>query len=1470
VRAAADNRKRWYLLFGLFTGLAMASRINVAPVALLIGLSGLIWLTGRGTDRIAAWGDLRLPASRNRVALVLLHGILAALMTLLTFRLAMPYAFSDNAIARDTVREKRQERSGRLVTLEEVSRWHPEVLVRSVLAFNPRWIANMEEIQRLQEPEAMFPPAVQWVDRTPLLMPWSNMVLYGMGLAAGLAAWGGLAWALWRIGRSRPDWPLLLIPVAWSSGYFLFMGIRWVKSVRYFLPIYPALLLLAAWALLTLWQKAAPRPRPWRIAAGATLGGVLLFTLLWANSFTRAVYREPFTRIAASEWMLENIPSGVSLLTTPPAHTPDGTPRSVHLPVRNHLFQTGGTPLNTLFELPESADLVALRFNALTDEQTSPDPLRFRVRLTRADDGSEVATIESGVQLSAPRTTATIPLGGQTLDAGVAYWLTVEQTSGGVVIADTSAILNESWDDALPTRTAKADPFGNYVRGVRDDILGFDGQAPLPNADDPNKQQGFGRWLDSADVIAISSQRALWSTPRIPLTFPVTIRYYEALFNGELGFDLAAQFHAPWRIGPLHISDTGGRIGWGSPPQIGWPPPSDFWSAEEAFSVYDHPPVWIFTKRADYDPLQVRSVLNSVDMGQAVFMNPRQATDAPTGLMLDSADFSRHLAGGTFRNLFNPDGLLNRTPALAAVVWWLAVVAIGWLAFPLTFAILPALPGRGYPLARILGLLIVSYFGWITASVGLLPNTAGTYWLGLLVLVAVSAGAWWLKSAEIGSFLRTHRQYLLLIEGIALLLFLLGLVIRLGNPDVWDVIWGGEKPMDLTYFTAVLKSSSFPPYDPWYAGGMLNYYYYGFVFVGVLPKLFGIAPTVAYNLAIPMLFSFTGLAAFSLAYDLTAWGGKKSADDDRAGRLAPSPVLAGSMALLLTVLIGNLAQIQVILKAWHLAGDPALSERIPFFGNLLRAINGAISLIGPARAPMHTGDWFWSASRAISVPPGEIGPITEFPFFTFLYGDLHAHMIALPLTLLALGWVIALGLQEKGQPGHPALLVLTWLIGALTIGVLFPTNSWDYPTFTVLALLGITLRALRRDNRLTLALIVQVAVQGGGLALLAWLLFQPFHANFAAGYSEVALWKGAKTGLGSALSIHALFLLITVVHLLRELRAWAASLSAETLEQGEWLYTLLLFALIGGGFLTLALAWWFGAPIIPLMVPLVVVAGALALSARLPAPRRIVLALISSAWALTLFVDIFVIEGTVGRMNTVFKFYMQVWLLLSVTGGVALARIQAGGANWDHSRKIAWRVAFGLLLFGALLYPPTATRAKWDVRMGQDAPRTLDGMAFMPYVQYEERGQTVSLAPDYAALRWMQRHIDGSPVVAEATSDNYYRSIGSRVTMYTGLPTIIGWSGHQRQQRNAVPNARIDDRIQDVTVLYTDPDFVRALEIIGRYQVGYVYVGPLERLYYADIGLQKFPLMAEAGLLELVYDHDGVQIYRVLPVTPAG
>src|SRR5258708_1567165 len=152
----------------------------------------------------------------------------------------------------------------------------------------------------------------------------------------------------------------------------------------------------------------------------------------------------------------------------------------------------------------------------------------------------------------------------------------------------------------------------------------------------------------------------------------------------------------------------------------------------------------------------------------------------------------------------------------------------------------------------------------------MLPFTRATILLGLLLMAAASGLVYWRRRAEINTWLRAQRRYVLVVEGVVLGLFALDLFIRWGNPDLWHPYYGGEKPMVFSFFNAVLKSTSFPPYNPWLAGYYLNYYYYGFVIVSIPVKLLGIVPAFAYNLILPTLFSMVGVNAFGVAYNLVA------------------------------------------------------------------------------------------------------------------------------------------------------------------------------------------------------------------------------------------------------------------------------------------------------------------------------------------------------------------------------------------------------------------------------------------------------------------------------------------------------------------------------------------------------------------------------------------------------------------------
>ena len=1513
-------RLRWWALFGLALGLAAASRVNVAPLAVVIVVSAVIWLARRSAEAAGEQGSRgagekegqwSVFSNQHRDFERAVVGIaLAAAVSILTFRLAQPYAFTDAQMVRDAAVAAGETPNAFVVAL------------KSVIGLNPAFLANMAEIQRLQAPEASFPPAIQWVDRPAILFPLSNMILYGMGVTAGLFAWFAVAWAAWRvvgsIGRQVrrtqesathwewPEWMLHAIPLTWTLLYFLFMGTRWVKSVRYFLPIYPTLFVLAGWGIVQLWQWANAGRRPTadgrppdtssgrpstvgrRLAVGALALAVVVPSLLWAIMYTQ-IYREPMTRIAASQWIYENVPSGATLLYD----TADGQTRELHLPLKGMDFITGGAPLTLNFSLPEDGVVRAVRFNYLSDPDfdagavASEDAESIRVSLNGG------AAVEHPLQLDGQRRAIIVELPSTPATADAPIFLTAEAGAGGPIRAGTSLLVNEHWDDLLPVGLDGRNAYGAYYTEVTG------GQRPVTHPDSSEKREEVIAWLDEADYIMISSQRAMWNLPRMPLTYPMMMRYYDGLFSGELGFDLVAQFHGNTRLGPLYVSDTSAQISWGEPPAIGWPPPGEL-AAEEAFSVYDHPPVWIFAKNASYSSENTRRALESVDLSQVRAMNPLEATRATGGMMLSAADWATQRAGGTFSEVFAIDGALSRNPWLAAVVWFLAAVLIGWIAFPLAFVALGGLPDRGYGLARVLGLLVVSYLTWLAASLKWLPHTRGTLLLSLLALAALSAALFVQRRHELLAFVGARRRYILFVELLGLALFALMVVIRLGNPDVWDVIWGGEKPMDLSYLTAVMRSTTFPPYDPWLAGGYLNYYYYGFVFAGALAKLLGVMPAVAYNLILPMLFSMTGVAVFSLAHGLVSavgrFGQTPSDSPVEERRFAKPPYVAGLVAVVLALLLGNLAQPTVIANAWYGAGTPSLEE-LPVIGRAARTLDGGLKVLSGQPAPIYPGDWFWTASRAINAEEGEVQPITEFPFFTFLYGDLHAHMIAMPLSMLALGWAVSVALSaargsrgagEQGRRGDGEteeavagnrwsavvnrrsavggrLSLLSLLVGALAIGVLRPTNTWDWPTYLLLGIVAIVYYCLQTDG-LNLRALGKAGLMAAALFGLSALAFLPYTANYGAAYSSVSLWPGSYTRAWNYLLVHGLFLFFVVTHLAREVRAWAATWTEEgprRLEPlGRWLLLALgLFVVLNAALLIRG--YW----VAPIALPLLVVAGLLALRPGLPTGRRVVLALMAAALGLTLVVEIIVLDGDVGRMNTVFKFYLQVWLMLSVACGPAAVWAWQSIRHTKRLRTV-WQAALGVLLFAAFLYPLLATAAKWGIRMNPDAPNTLDGAAFLPHVEYGDtdyagQGRTVRPAEDLGAIDWLQRNVEGSPVVMEAFGGNPYRSIAARIAMYTGLPAVVGWDWHQRQQRAVAPDTLVTSRIADVNTFYNTLDVAEARNILSKYGVEYIVVGSLENTYYWPEGQLKFDQMVAEGTLQEVFRDEFARIYRV-------
>jgi len=231
------------------------------------------------------------------------------------------------------------------------------------------------------------------------------------------------------------------------------------------------------------------------------------------------------------------------------------------------------------------------------------------------------------------------------------------------------------------------------------------------------------------------------------------------------------------------------------------------------------------------------------------------------------------------------------------------------------------------------------------------------------------------------------------------------------------------------------------------------------------------------------------------------------------------------------------------------------------------------------------------------------------------------------------------------------------------------------------------------------------------------------------------------------------------------------------------------------------------------------------------------------------------------RMNTVFKFSLQAWGLLSLAAGAALPALWRRAGDWGRAASAPWRGALVLLLAGSLVYPVMAVPVRVNERFPEaDAPRwTLDGTAYMVDARYAwpDEEHVIELAHDRAAIAWLWENVRGTPVIAEAPL-GFYREGGLRVSSYTGLPTLVG--AHQREQR---PWQQVNPRERDAEAVYTTTDPAALMELLGRHDVRYVYVGQLERIAYGEGGAATLEALARDGRLERVYGNDKVDIYEV-------
>ena len=1447
----------WSILFGLALGMAAASKLNAAAMAVTLPIALAVRYfklqQGKPAEPVGPGNEQGTPAVIDDfLAKTVPLLIVGAVVSLVSFRIFQPYAFSGPGFFG--------------------------------IKIDPNWLSKIREQLLMASPNADLVWALQWAKRTHLFS-FQNLTIWGLGLPLGILVWFGFLWMGWRM--IKGEWLKHILLWSWTAIYFTWQSLQYNPTMRYQLPVYPLLTMMAAWVVF---DWIAPRYEGlkrinWRAILAISSGVVVLvLTFCWAYAFS-SIYPRTEPRVAATNWIFQNVPGPIDL----EIQTPAGTTYEQPLPFLAGTMILPGRPYQTVFVAQTDGTLKSIQFAHVAD--SSGSGLQTLRAILSGTIGSQPQQGLADLSTTADFTPGSDPRGNPvrlalntpvTILHGITYYLQIQTTGGSLTLSGATVANETDFDYNLPLRTTNYDPFGGiYPGGVNLQVY---------NDDNAAKVASFQTVLDQTDYILIPTNHQYGQITRIPERYPLTTEYYRQLigcpadkdiiwcyrvaepgmFHGSLGFDLVATFEDYPTIGPLVINDQ---------------------AAEEAFTFYDHPKVLIFKKSADYDPAKLEAFLNGVDYSKAAHLTPGQI-DKYKSLMLPANQLAVQQAGGTWSELFNRLAFYNSDPVIGLVLWYLVIFVLGLFIYPLVRAAFPGLPDHGYPLARIVGLLLWAWLAWIAGSVGL---TYSKLTIAIALGVIILLGVWqaWRQRQELAQELRSRWKYFLMVEVIFLAFFLIDLVIRLGNPDLWHPAKGGERPMDFAFFNAILKSTTFPPYDPWYAGGYINYYYYGYVIVGTPVKLLGIVPSIAYNFILPTLFACLAVAAFSVGWNLVAGirAAKGDGNPETRDSLFDQRFIGGTSAASAMVLLGNLGIIQMFNQGFQRVAAPGgVTDGANWIQQAWWSIKGFLMVVAGARLPYGTGDWYWFISRIF--PPG-YGDFYEFPVFTFIYSDLHAHMIALMLTVLVISWTLSV-LLAKARWKSPTDAILGFFLGGLIIGSLKPTNTWDFYTYFTFGSVVLAYAVWRYGNTDGIhiqlpAWIKRLLLTAGALALLAalsLLLYQPFSHWFGQAYNSIGLWTGARTPLSVYLTQWGVFLFFIASWMTWETRQWLAETPVSALNKLRPYRDMIIGAL---AIVILALiaqqAWvmspmqnvpWKGITVLWLALPLALWAAVLLFRPGLPDVKRLVLFMIGTGLLLTMAVELIVVGGDIGNFNTVFKFGVQSWILLGLSAAASFTWLLTEFRKWLPGWRTGWQIFATLLVAGSALVILLSGADKIRDRMSIAAPHTLDSMTYMDHVHYSEFGVDMDLSEDYRAIIWMQDNVQGSPVIVEAASSGVQYQWYGRFSIYTGLPDVVGWEWHEEQQRVQF-TADVQNRGRvEVDGFYTTTDVQAALAFIHKYNVRYIIVGQLELAKYAPGALGgPVPSGGPDGLLKFevnngtywheVYRDGKTVIYEVNP-----
>jgi uncharacterized membrane protein len=1422
-----------YLLLGAAIGAAMASKFSSAPILILPVVAHVLYLYRRRT------GSHLL----EHVLVVVCY-----LATLGVWFFLEPFAWERAFVPFATA-----------IKLPEAGQRVLHVL------FSRDFAAQIHEQSRMVQGRGGGPWVQQFVDTTPWVTLTLQMVRWSFGWVLGLVCVGGFLWAgLRNIYRPRAADLLLL---SWAGVAYLVVGTFKATFPRYTLAILPVICIFGARLCFGSDRESTPRKPVWRRLGWTVASLGLLSGLLYCGAFMR-VLDERHAWTTASLWIFKNVPQ----------HRSDGEPTRIANEEWDDMLPIDVPPHSVAYESvrmkPYEGDGEAKALR-LADDLAQADWIalpttRIYSTLLKQPDRYPVTanyyrSLFAGRLGFSLRKTVHVPpeLWGLQIDDMAADESTyVYDHPKAVIFEKTEALSAEEIVRRILHTPAEIQGLSRlqlmrWREDPRQQLLNLSRDAYLDEGV-LTRDEVEAVLADCGDLDEVESTEFLATLGAVPR------------HAGLRAVDVEGEIQRFETIDAASLADLGRRL-----------------------TQLEARPAYPASALADLATRE--SIVDDAQRGEHLaecFTTFLGASRLPRVSVLANLDDVDSQAGGpsSARGMTDdPRGVHVRVAAAQetrdgqlwqAVKWLLALEVLGIAVLPWTLRIFRALPDRGYPLARILGWVLATYVAYVAVHLGLGTFSQPTC---VLALVIVTGCAWLPRGGSIVRDQLPPRRLVVTYETVILVSFAAFALVRAYNPEIY---WG-EKTMDFSLYNATLRSGTFPPYEPWFSGVQLNYYYYGYVLVGYLTKLTGTPTAVGFNLALAVIPAATVCAAFSLAYNLSR------------------RVVWGFVGAALVGFIGNLD------PAFQLA--PRVGEvlaRGPW--GWLRAPFVAVSSLLRDPGPQSMWDSFWASSRALGP-----GLINEYPLWSWLFADLHAHVIVMPVSLLLLALIYASYRAWWQRPGRAGAVVPALILMAVVFGTQLATNVWDFLAYGGLLMLALAAAVLfgRRINSCESFAVFPPFREGGqaatrppsfrpvasliaGLVFVAlWVTFWPaltnllpywlglapergiglivalgilalgyfhagflrnterlvagawrvtrlalfpalvvlaasivlfygFHANLDTGNTALRLNVDGHIGAGHVMRHFGLFLLLTLL--------WVGATVVldgnEGRQSGRRSWRRRIATLAAAELVTLALlfgtGWWASATGLSLYL-LLLTAVAVAMSARRgDADQFFAGLLLFGGWGLAALAELVVL---VDRMNTVFKLYHPAWMFLALGSAAAAATI------WNELRvtrktTVARRLAIGgitVALAGAPFVPTAcANRAVYGVvtrNLKTSDKPTLDGLEFLRHSP-EERELL-------EAIDWFNQNVTDAAVVAEAFTNRAYDE-SARVAKYTGLPIILGWP-HHIKQRGRLPR-ELDEREHDLELLYRSQDEERVLSVCRRYGIRYIFVGELETQQYDD------------------------------------